>query len=164
MRVTGTVSEIKEYPSAKGTIYSIVVNGQSYGTYITKPQCGRGDTVSFDYTEKGNFKNVNMKTLSVEAGPPTASTGGSVGSYTDKQVVISRQSALNSAIAFVSVVVDADAVPGVTKTTKPEDRYAIIEALVNEKAEEFHNASTAGEAPSPVQIVDDKAASDKPWT
>lgn len=149
-KVTGVVEKVLDFKTARGVMYSIKVNDTLYGMGSNKPKCNVGDTVSFTYTEKGQYKNVDTKAgIEVMAGPPAASAGsGGGGGYQDKQVVISRQSALNSALQFVEILVAADAVPGVGKTTKVEDKYAILEQLVNEKAEEFYVANMAGQAPT----------------
>ena len=63
----------------------------------------------------------------------------------------------------------AGAVPGIGKTTKPEEAYGILEALLNEKADEFYTASMAGVAPgstvpdSATSAVEGKAAADGKW-
>lgn len=150
-KVTGVVEKVLDFKTVRGVMYSIKVNDTLYGMGSNKPKCNVGDTVSFSYTEKGQYKNVDTKAgIEILAGPPAAqqSSGGGGSGYQDKQVVISRQSALNSALQFVEILVAADAVPGVGKTTKVEDKYSILEHLVNEKAEEFYVANMAGQAPA----------------
>lgn len=174
-RVSGVVEEVTSFKSTAGTIYGVKVNGVNYGTYKEKPACNKGDTVAFEFTVNGKYNNVNLKTFEVIPGvqqeavivrPPSS------GGYTDKQPIIARQAALNSAAAFMQLIVDADAVPGVTKTSKAEDRFAIIEALFNKKADEFYTASMAGLAPgqeadvptsSDGSVATEKAAGDKAW-
>jgi hypothetical protein len=167
--VKGVVEAVKEFPSSRGTMYSIKVDGELYGTGSKQPSCNTGDIVAFRFTENGKYKNVDLKSFSVEAqatqqiGKPTS------GGFDARQEIISRQSALNSALAFVHVLALADAIPGVGKTTKPEDKYGIIEALVAEKASEYHAASTSGASPGgPVEqtsasVAADKASADKGW-
>lgn len=151
-QVIGVVEEVAQFKSGAGaTLYGIVVDGAKYGTYMTKPPCNRGDTVSFTFKSNGNFKNVDMKTLTVQAGVPQQEAPQALsrpaGGYTDKQPIIARQAALNTAVAFLQVLVAANAVPGIGKTTKPEEAYGIIEAILNEKAAEFYTASMGGVAP-----------------
>jgi hypothetical protein len=165
--VKGVVQDIKEFSSSRGPMYSIKVDGDLFGTGSNKPKCAPGDTVAFRFTENGKFRNIDMKSFSIEAasvqqvGKPTG------GGFDARQEIISRQSALNSAISFVHVLALADAIPGVGKTTKAEDKYGIIEALVVEKANEFHTASTSGEAPggevSRATEASAKAAADPSW-
>lgn len=166
-KIVGTVSEVKEFKTARGTMYSITVNGNFYGTGSVNPKCGKGDTVAFTFTENGKYKNIDMKTFSIEAGAPPSGglTGGSTGgSYGDRQEIISRQSALNSSIAFVNLLIAADALPGTTKTSKADDKYGIIEALVNEKAAEFLATNTGKDAPDAAEPLTQEAPKDKNWT
>ena len=174
--VVGTVEEVTQFNSSAGLLYGIKVNGENYGTYKTKPACNKGDTVSFRFKANGNYKNVDMKTLEIQAGVPQVQTVLGPLSvpaprepYVDKQPIIARQAALNTAVAFLDVLVAAGAVPGIGKTTKPEEAYGILEALLNEKADEFYTASMAGVAPggavpdSSTAAVEGKAATDGKW-
>lgn len=171
-KVVGVVESIKDFPSPRGTMYSIKVNGVMYGTGSVQPKAGVGDTVAFEVTENGKYKNANMKTFSVEAGAPVGaptSTGGGGSSYSDRQPVIARQAALNTAVAFLEVVVAAGALPVPAKASS-EEKYGILEALRNELAEEFYIASTEGRAPggSPpskggTSAAEEKAAADGNW-
>lgn len=143
-KVVGVLESVKQF----GKMYSIKVDGVMYGTGSVEPKAGVGDTVAFVVTENGKYKNADMKTFSVEAGAPVRAPAASGGnSYNDRQPVIARQSALNSAIAFVQMIVDAGALPGTTAKSTPDEKYGIAEALVNEKAEEFYECSTDGRAP-----------------
>lgn len=172
--VVGTVEEVTSFNSSAGTLYGIKINGENYGTYKTKPNCNKGDTVSFRFKANGNYKNVDMKTLEIQAGVPQATPELARPApprepYVDKQPIIARQAALNTAVAFLDVLVAAGAVPGIGKTTKPEEAYGILEALLNEKADEFYTASMAGVAPggavpdSSTSAVEGKAATDGKW-
>jgi hypothetical protein len=173
-KVVGVVESIKDFPSPRGTMYSIKVNGVMYGTGSVQPKAGVGDTVAFEVTENGKYKNANMKTFSIEAGAPVftpAPSGGGKRDWVDTQPVIERQSALNSAIAFLNVVVAAGALPGTTAKSSADDKYGILEALLTEKAEEFHAASTGKRAPGGqsvpskggVSMAEEKAAAEGSW-
>lgn len=149
--VVGVVGEVYDYDTKVGKMYGMVVNGNKYGCGKTKPKASVGDTVSFRYTENGQYKNVDMKSFSVETAVTNASPAISVLTTSTpasdaRQNSIVRQSSLEYAIRFVQVCATADAIPGITKTTKPEDRYNIIEALVAEKANEFFEANISGKA------------------
>lgn len=173
--VVGVVEEVTSFQSTAGTLYGIKVNGVNYGTYKTKPECNKGDSVSFRFKVNGKYNNVDMKTLEVQAGVPQVQTvlgpltlPPTKEPYVDKQPIIARQAALNTSVAFLQVLVAANAVPGIGKTTKPEDAYAIIEALLNEKADEFYTASMAGVAPGSTipdssTEAESKAATDGKW-
>jgi hypothetical protein len=172
-KVTGTVEDVYSFDSKVGKLYGIMVDGEKYGTYKTKPDCSAGDTVSFRFKVSGDYNNIDTKTLEITAGVPTAGLAKpSGGAFKDKQEVISRQSALNSALAFVQILVDADAVPGVAKATKSDDKFSILRGIVAETAEEFYTASMAGVAPggeipdageSETSVAMAKAAADSNW-
>src|SRR5688572_12223028 len=102
-KVVGVLEDVKQF----GKMYSIKVNGIMYGTGSVEPKAGRGDTVAFEVTENGKYKNANMKTFSVEAGAPVGApepASGGKRAWVDTQPVIERQSALNSAIAWISAI------------------------------------------------------------
>jgi hypothetical protein len=146
------VSEIKAFPTKTGAMmYTMIVDGNRYGCGNKPPSAKAGDTVSFTATQNGNFLNADTRTLSVVANAaaavqqvgglakPAATAGGDY-----KQDVISRQSSYNTAIAFVAAVVAAGALPGTTAKTTPAEKYALLEALVDEKAAEFLLTNTEG--------------------
>lgn len=148
--VTGRVDEVYSYNTKFGEMFGITVNGQKYGAGKVRPRAGQGDTVSFRYTENGQYKNIDMKTFNVEAAgvgsepsAPVSRSGGGE-SAGDRQNSIVRQNALSTATAFINALVAADAVPGITKTMKAEERYGLIFALLSETADEFFNANIKG--------------------
>lgn len=170
----GVVEKIGEFKSASGaTMYNLQISGDRFGFGSNKPPCSEGDTIEFEYEQKGQYKNGNSKSVVVVA-KSVAGASGSVGggrSYGKDpatQTTISKQSALNSALAFVNTLVLADAVPGVTKTAKAEDKYGILESLVVEKTHEYYAQSTGTEWPEEEvesKPVEDKVASaKKDWT
>lgn len=146
--VTGRVSEVYSYNTKVGTMYGLVVDGQKYGCGKTQPRAAEGDNVSFRYTANGNYKNIDMKTFSVTAGPPAAKSGGLTvnkgESFGDRQNSIVRQNAVSSAVAWMGVLAAAEAIPGIGKTTKTEDRFNILTAMLAETADDFFNANIKG--------------------
>lgn len=159
----GVVEKIGEFSAAGGkTMYNLTISGERYGFGSNKPNCNEGDTIEFEYESKGQYKNGNSKSVVVvakAAAGATSSGGGSYGKTTATQTTISKQAALNSALAFVNILVAAEAVPGVTKTAKAEDKYGILESLVVEKTHEYYAQSTGTEWPE--EEVDSKPAEDK---
>jgi hypothetical protein len=179
--VTGRVDEVYSYNTKFGEMFGVVVNGQKYGAGKVRPRASSGDTVSFRYTENGQYKNIDMKTFeasagATQAGPPSAaSIGGGRGETSDgRQNSIVRQNALSSAVAYLGVLAAADAIPGITKTMKSDERYGLINALLAETADEFFTANIKGVAlgggnevegaPSRAGTAADKAEGDKNWT
>jgi len=110
------------------TTYKVVVNGSQYGTW-DDPGCNAGDTVSFEFTQNGNYLNITKGSLSVVskgtgAPPPqqsmsqsglSKSTGGG-NSYqarnNDTQDQIMRQSAVKAAIENRSEETDPNTLLG----------------------------------------------------
>lgn len=132
-QVTGMCQEVKTKTTKIGPMYDLVVNGKAYGVGKYPPKCKAGDNVTFDIAWRGEYPNVDTKTLVVVPGtgaPPMASSGPA---YTDnKQEVISRQSALNSAIAWMQVI---------TGSAGIKDKAAADEAMVKYR-NGFYKAST----------------------
>lgn len=167
------VEEVYSFNSTAGMLFGLKIEGEQYGTYKTKPKASAGDVVSFKYKVNGKYKNVDMNTLEVISGvPPQAAAVQTTSKrpYVDNQPIIARQSALNSSAAFVALLVSADALPGIKKTSTSEDKYAVIEAIFNEKADEFYRASMAGVAPggemppdTGTEEVKAKADADTKW-
>lgn len=158
----GVVEQIQEFKAPSGAImYNLTISGDRYGFGSNKPNCNEGDTIEFEFEQKGKFSNGNSKSVKVVAkSTGTASSGGgSYGKTPATQTTISKQAALNSALAFVNILVAAEAVPGVTKTAKSEDKYGILESLVVEKTHEYYAQSTGTEWPE--EEVDSKPAEDK---
>ena len=112
------------------TTYKVVVNGSQYGTW-DDPGCNAGDTVSFEFTQNGNYLNITKGSLSVVSkgtGAPPAQTiglnevltkgpgSGSHGPYqarnNDTQDQIMRQSAVKAAIENRSEETDPNTLLG----------------------------------------------------
>lgn len=141
MQVQGYVQEIAEKQTRIGKMYDIKVNGDYYGVGKYPPRdVSANDYVEFVAEQNGNFRNVGRGTLRKIDAPAGASKAAApakqqVGmSYDDKQAVISKQAALNTSIAFVSMAVNAGALPA--------SDYDSLEAAVIEQASRFHEFST----------------------
>ena len=151
---TGTVESISTRDYKGKPMYNLKVSGAMYGFGFKKPECKEGDTITFDWEPNGDYKNGVAASVKVVAGGSNvtnlpASTGYS-GKTTATQTTISKQAALNSAIAFVNGLVAVEAVPGITKTMKAEERYGLMEALVYTKTKEFYKQSTGEDFPEDV--------------
>lgn len=151
--ITGVVQEIQTRSVAGGKIaYNIVVGGQSYGAGLYAPKCKEGDYVKFGVDESRGYKNVERGTLKVSKDKPPAeavaaaaatapkqtSTGGSVDT---RQDIISRQSATNSAIAFLAVAQAADAL-GLPKTDTKGQRIAALDQLLAKYTQYLYESNT----------------------
>lgn len=146
MQIQGYVQEIRTKTTKIGPMYDLVVNGDSYGVGKYAPRdINKGDYVEFVMEQNGNFRNVGRGTLrkleaSAGAVPQAAPVRQAVpSSFDDRQIVISKQAALNTAIAFVEMAVKAGAL------SLPEGKakgYGVLEQAVFEQAAKFHLFST----------------------
>lgn len=168
-KATGVVESIKAFGDVK-KMYSVTVSGKRYGFGSYPPKCEVGDEVEFLYEQKGEYMNADNRSLVVIAKATAASLTSaavagskSYGKDPATQTTISKQAALNSAIAFVNILAHMDAVPGVTKTAKPEDRYAILEGIVTEKTKEFYFQSTGTEFPEVAVAEQPKQVAGSDW-
>lgn len=144
-KITGVVEGIKDFTTAAGkTMYSVKLGGVFYGFGGYAPKCSVGDSVSFDATANGKYWNAESKTLEIlgKATPATIAQAARSDANDPRQKTIARQSALNSAIAFINICASLEAIPGLTKTMKTEDRYQLLDALVMEKVAEYYLTST----------------------
>ncbi len=147
MNTTGLVKKVVQRQAGKGTAYNFVVqeNGQEvwYGHGFAPPKFNEGDTITFEWTQNGNFKNVEPRTVRVipaETGgaapaptPQTNSGGGR--NFGSNQLAIQYQASRNSAIAVIDMALKTDSVP---LPTKKSDRYDAILALVDDLTTQFH--------------------------
>lgn len=195
--IKGIVQAVETKQVAGGkTAYNLVIGGQRYGAGLYAPKCREGDYVQFEVDDSRGFKNVGRNTLKVSAGKPpaeavaeaaesmpTKTADGGVRTKNDeakakadaaKQETISRQSALNSAIAYLTVAQAADAL-GLPKADTKGKRIETLDMLVSKYTQMFYEQSTGQkwkgtsiaevgedteqEAPA----ADDAAEADGPW-
>jgi hypothetical protein len=137
----------------------IMSNGDRVGAGKFKPKgIEAKDYVEYDVIQKGNFLNLKPGSLS-KKDPPAGTTApaakpGFVPSADKRQETISKQAALNSALAFVQLLQAAEALP-MAKTTKQSDKADIVLGIVNRYTELFYHQSTGGtmDIPDPVEAV-----------
>ena len=131
-----------------------MVDGQRIGAGKFKPKgVEPGDYVTYDIVQNGNFKNLKPGSLSKTTPPagvaaPATNGGGTAtqtstgySSYSDRQEVISRQAALNSALAFVDILAKSDSLP-LPASKKKDEKADILEQIVMEYTAKFYHAST----------------------
>lgn len=63
--VTGIVEKITEKKTAKGTFYSINVDGDWFGFGKEAPEFGEGSEIEFEVRVNGDFENVDLDTIEV---------------------------------------------------------------------------------------------------
>lgn len=151
--ITGVVQEIQVRDVAGGKkSYDIVVAGQKYGAGLYAPKCSVGDYVKFELDEARGYKNVGRNTLKVSKNKPPAeavaeatatapkvSTTG--GTFDTRQDTISRQSAMNSALAFMTLAGAHEAL-GLPAATAKGKRIEVLEAMLKKYTSEFYEANT----------------------
>lgn len=129
----------------------IMSNGDKLGVGKYPPKGFEvGDYVQYETEMKGQYKNLKAGSLSKLAKPegvapsqavtPKASYGG--GAYSDdRQKIISRQAALNSALTFVDLLIKTESLP-LAKSVKTDDRADIVQKIVAEYTSHFYKQAT----------------------
>lgn len=158
----GFITDIKESQGKFGPSYQIFIDGENRGFLKFAPKgMSVGDYVAYEAEQKGQYTNIKAGTLRKEAAPqgvaPPTPKAASVISM-DRQDVISRQAALNSALAFVDVLQTAGALPD-GKTLTAAKKADKIEAIVVEYMQKFHQWSTGAAYEMPESAVADAAQS-----
>ena len=168
MKVVGTIQDISSRSVAGNrTAYGIVIDGNNYSVGLYAPRgVAVGDNVEFEVEVNGQYRNVARGTLrkvygaaATASSPSTPSpapqgVSGSVSgkpfvSDTDRQSIISKQAALNTAISYVNVLLETESVP-LPKTAA--DRLAFIESLVFDSTAKFHKFSTGNDVEIPEYV------------
>jgi hypothetical protein len=90
----------KTGPKGEYYIHSVYVDGEKYGAFGNKaaPLANKGDTVQFEWSQNGKYKNFDGKSFKVLERAVAAPSGGKGGSTNDS---IARQNALRHATAMV---------------------------------------------------------------
>ena len=165
--VTGVVDAVEIRQTSIGPMYNLKVNGKGYGYGKYAPKCKAGDTVTFGVVFRGEYANVDTKNIQITPGtgaptnstpPPknTGSSGGGMGKddYWERkeakdearQTIISKQSALNSALQFVAIMATQGLIPA---GTKAKDGTAILEGIVEHYRDVFYQTATGEAMPTP---------------
>lgn len=167
MQVQGVVQNIQARQTSVGTMYDLVIDGQSYGNGKYAPRdINVGDTVTFTAEIRGNYRNVGRGTLrkvnaqantgtlpqpyAPQASAPQPAARQSAVVFDDRQAVISKQAALNTALTMVEILLSKDAV---VLPKAVADRASAIEALLANYVNKFHTFSTGKGAKLSVDSV-----------
>ncbi len=143
---------IKKDTKAGEMVDFLFSNGDKVGCGKFPPKFAKeGEYYEYTATVNGNFKNLASGSFKAVAKPegvsapakaaPAASTSYSGGRGSDTQKVISRQAAANTALAFVKLLVDADALP-IPKTIKSDKKADLMEGILHDYMDKFHRWST----------------------
>lgn len=151
--MTGIVEAINARSTRIGDMYDVVVNGQKFGNGKYAPRGVKvGDTVTFEFTTKqnGNYTNRDIvaKTLRVESGAsaPAAQQSTPVQTTTarapmpdKRQEVISKQSAMNTALTLIGLQLAHGAVK---LPAKVPDAYTTLNTLLATTAARVYEINT----------------------
>lgn len=153
-QISGQLSQIKSKPTQFGEMYDVVINGQSYGLGKFPPRgIKQGDFVTLQYEQKGNYKNVVKGSLRLDDSPKTdavPSTAPAPAAYAGKsayvpfderQEIISKQAAMNTALELCTLAQSAGAVQ-FAKTAKPAEILGLVHQWVLETAQKVYNLTT----------------------
>jgi hypothetical protein len=172
-QVSGQVNQIKGRQTQFGEMFDVIVNGQAYGLGKFPPRgINPGDFVSLEFEQKGNFRNVVKGSLrkddsAATSAPPTTASKETPAAYAgrapyvafdERQEMISKQSALNTALTFCKLASDNQAVP-MPKGVKEADKLGLLYQWVLDTAGTLYKLSTGRDWAMPES---DPASIDKP--
>lgn len=149
------LQKIDEKDTRAGKMYDLVFSdGNKIGAGKFLPRnLDIGGYYNYEFTQNGNFKNLTAGSLSKIAAPagvtppPLKTTAsGTTGGFDNRQEVISKQAALNSALAFATLLQAADALPVPAAKAKKADA---IEALVMDYTAKYYKLATGNDYPVP---------------
>ena len=161
MRAEGILFKVFEKKTKVGYMtYQIKLEDDDkyYGTFKVDPSeaphnVSSGDFLRFDYsTNAGGWHNVEMDTLTVEAGVTQESTGASApakaaaAKVDGRQSSIMWQSARNAAIELAAVALDADVLD---LGTKKDQNFAALQVWVNQQTSEYYDDAVASQTGNP---------------
>ncbi len=176
-KISGKIQYLNERDGQYGKSYNIKVDGTTYYLKGKFPPRGidAGDFVEFEVEMKGNYPTVVTGTLrktdtpaSAKAQPPaTKAAFTKTGGFdADRQDIISKQAALNTALEFLKFAHANETLPvpkqknagfGYLKTIWLQEAAALFE-LNTGKTWELPEQSVEEEAPKPVKKAAKKAA------
>lgn len=155
--ITGTVEQIKTKQTRVGDMFDVVINGRPYGNGKYPPRGVKpGDTVTFEYEvkENGQYTNYNIvaKTMRVDGSAGTSASSSpapsaspasavrtSVVTPDRRQEVISKQSAMNTALTMIGLQLTHGAIK---LPAKPADAFTVFNTLVAGTASRVYEVNT----------------------
>lgn len=156
----GFITKIETGNTKFGERWYVHVNGQRLLIGKFQPKgLAEGDYVTYETEQNGQYTNLKNGTMQKAAPPagaekPTPPKPSSI--KTDRQDVISRQAALNSAQAFLTFLASQEALPVTKAKSKDPDMY---EAMLMEYTAKFYHINTLSEYEIPDEIVQSAAES-----
>lgn len=163
-QVTGEIERIeaREVPG-HGTFYDVIVNGKKYGNGKYAPRgFQQGDIVSFEYETKqrGQYINYNIKARTMRKAEGAQPAQGNQAeprkeltpvpaksqyvAFDERQEIISKQAALNTAIQLGNLALEAGAVL-VNKSAKDNEKLTLVHNWILSTAAEIYGHTTGRE-------------------
>lgn len=175
-KVSGVVESINPITTSYGTMYSITVNGNRYGTGNQRPSCNPGDAVVFNTALKGKYLNVVGE---IEVTPRAARTDAiaatsGLAKVSDpretpaerayKQHCISKQSAINSATELLKIAQAGGFLP-IPASGKNEPKLDLLFAIHAKLANDLYKFATVVTPPNNESPAADDVTppEDDPW-
>lgn len=150
--VTGEVARI--FSNDSGTFNVKMSDDEMYGFFKTKPNFKEGDTVTFSYSQRGKYRNADPKTVVVVAAPAAGQSATSSAGLSN-QDIIRYQAARNSALTFLQLAAQTDAVK---LPAKQAEKYDALMGLVHEVTDRFYQeANVCGTLDEPASWADSGA-------
>lgn len=148
-KASGIVTEIRGRETKVGLMYDVVVNGISYGAGKYAPRgIAAGDYITFEYTENGQYKNINTRSIRKDDAPAPAAVSAAkaetrtVVAATDKrQETISKQANLNTATEIIKLQLEHGGLKFPANAKAPAV-FEAIEGAVLELASRLYNLTT----------------------
>lgn len=142
-KVSGIVAVIKKHPSG---FYSVSVADQWFGAGKYAPKFGEGDVVEFTFTENGDFKNLDFKSVKIieesKGEAPKKTTEAKATDWDRKDQRITWAACRNSSIAFTDMLVNHGAVKLPATVGKKEE---VLFEIVAKYTKEFYNHTYVGD-------------------
>lgn len=142
----GFVTKIDKRNTKFGDYYDVYVGSKKLGVGKFPPKgISEGDYVRFEVEMNGQYENLKRGTLEKIPAPAgvAAPAPPKPSSITmDRQDVISRQAALNTAIQFMQLLQAEGAIPAGAKSLKADEKADKIEAVLWHYTQKFFAAST----------------------
>lgn len=158
----GFVTKIDARNTKFGTYYDVYVDNKNLGGGKFPPKgISEGDFVEYEMEKNARgYEQIKAGTLRKTDAPagvkaPAAPAPSAISM--DKQDVISRQAALNSALSFLSTLVAAGAIPE-GKTLTPAKKADKLEAILMNYTAKFFNLSTGAVYDLPEEDIAEAAA------
>ena len=139
-----------EFIGQKGKAWNVKINNAWYGHGFKAPSFAKGDYIKFNYTENGNFKNIDVASIEVQKQPTAPAAAPSVTheskeeakNYWDsKDKRIAYAGCQEDAVALVALALQYDAL---SLGTKKNERLGVLTKIVQKVASDLYTHIMSG--------------------